>query len=110
VLTATISSAAQLDRLVARGVKSDHLVAWTGTIAPNPDLWKALAARGVESAFGALGPRGSSLDNKYWSDGDGVEYDDLVDKDHLPILVTDLADKGRPRTCSADERAAHCGL
>ncbi len=110
VLTATISSTAQLDGLIARGVKPDHLVAWTGTSAPDPQLWKALAARGVESAFGTLGPRDKSLDGKYWSDGDGGEYDDLIDKDHLPILVTDLTDKVARELSAPLKKANACGL
>jgi glycerophosphoryl diester phosphodiesterase len=92
VITASVDSPAHLDELLGKGVVAERLVAWTGTDTPNPDLWKALAARGIESAFGTLGPRSTSLDGKYWKDGDGAEYD-LFASGGLSILVTDLTDK-----------------
>jgi glycerophosphoryl diester phosphodiesterase len=92
VITASIETMEQLDRLVAAGVREDHLVAWTGTQAPNPQLWQALAARGVESVFGTLGRRGERLDDRYWEDGNGAEYDTIAD-DGLTFLVTDMSDK-----------------
>ena len=90
-------------------MKTDRLVAWTGTEAPNADLWKALAARGVESAFGTLGPRSSSLDGKYWEDDDGSEYSQLV-ASGLPILVTDITDKVSRQLASLRPKSAACGL
>jgi glycerophosphoryl diester phosphodiesterase len=109
VVTATITSISQLDNLLRRGVKADHLVAWTGTERPDPALWKALADRGVESAFGTLGPRSTSLDGKYWADGDGSEYDALP-ADGLTILVTDITDKVARQLKAPMTRAAACGF
>jgi glycerophosphoryl diester phosphodiesterase len=109
VITATIKSPAHLDELLKAGVKADRLVAWTGTETPNPELWKALAARGVESAFGTLGPRNVSLDGKYWQDDDGSEYDQLVSSG-LPILVTDLTDKVSRQLAPVKAKSASCGF
>lgn len=110
VMTATVNSTAQADDLLRRGVTIDHLVAWTGVTDPNPDLWKALSARGIESAFGTLGPKDKSLDTKYWADKDGGEYDDLVEKDGLSILVTDLTDKVARELAAPMKKAEACGF
>jgi glycerophosphoryl diester phosphodiesterase len=109
MVNATINDTAQLDALIKRGVDPEHLVAWTGTTEPRPELWKALADRGVESAFGTLGPRASSLDTRYWDDSDGSEYNDLVAKG-LPILVTDITDKTARQLAGLRQKSAACGL
>ncbi|MEY4783683.1 MAG: putative glycerophosphoryl diester phosphodiesterase 1, partial [Pseudomonadota bacterium] len=57
VINATMNSADQLDTLIAAGLKPERLIAWTGNVEPRPELWKALAARGVESIFGTNGSR-----------------------------------------------------
>lgn len=109
VITATVRDPAHLDDLVSKGVKADRLVAWTGTEEPNPELWQSLAARGIEPAFGTLGPRSSSLDSRYWDDDDGSEYADLA-AGGLPILVTDLTDKVSRELKTEIARAAVCGF
>jgi len=109
VITASVDSPGQLDHLLSLGVNAQHLIAWTGTDAPDPALWNALAARNIESAFGTLGPRNSSLDGKYWEDQDGSEYDKLV-SDGLPILVTDLTDKVSRQLSAAISKSAACGF
>jgi glycerophosphoryl diester phosphodiesterase len=109
VITATVNSIAHLDELLVKGVKADRLVAWTGVESPNPSLWKELAGRGVESAFGTLGPRSTSLDGKYWKDNDGSEYDALAEAG-LPILVTDITDKVSRQLSAQSRKAENCGL
>jgi glycerophosphoryl diester phosphodiesterase len=109
VITATVSSVAHLDDLLGRGVKAERLVAWTGIETPDPGLWKELAGRGIESAFGTLGPRSTSLDGKYWEDDDGSEYDALV-QSGLPILVTDITDKVSRQLSDPARKARNCGL
>lgn len=109
VITATMDSAARLDRLIAAGVKPENLIAWTGIEQPDPQLWRALAARGVESAFGTNGPRATSLDTVYWEDRDGAEYNDLV-ADGLSILVTGLTDKTGRQLAAARQKSGDCGL
>lgn len=109
VITATIDSMARLDQLLARGVKAENLVAWTGVERPEPDLWQALAARGIESSFGTTGPRDTSLDTLYWQDRDGSEFNDLV-ADGLAILVTSLTDKTSRQLAAVRQNSSACGL
>ena len=109
IITATVRDIAHLDELLGGGVKAERLVAWTGVETPDPALWKELAARGVESAFGTLGPRSTSLDGKYWEDDDGAEYDTLVTAG-LPILVTDITDKVSRQLAAPARKAKDCGL
>ncbi len=109
MITATITTPAQLDTLISKGVQPDHVVAWTGALEPNPGLWRALADRNVESSFGTLGPRASSLDTRYWKDGEGSEFNKLVD-DGLAILVTDITDKAARQLAGLRQRSAPCGL
>ena len=109
VITATISSATQLDGLIKRGVKPENLIAWTGIEKPDANLWQALAARGIESSFGTTGPRSTALDTLYWDDGDGSEYQDLV-SDGLTILVTGITDKTGRELGAARQKALACGL
>jgi glycerophosphoryl diester phosphodiesterase len=109
VITATIDDVAQLDRLLARGVRPETLLAWTGNIEPRLDLWKALAAREIESVFGTNGSRADSLDTRYWQDDDGSEFTDLV-ASGLPILVTGLTDKTSRQLAAARQKSAACGI
>lgn len=109
MLSVSISSADQIDKLEKAGVKLDHVLAWTGDETPNPELWKALAAKGIESAFGTLGRRGKRLDDQYWKDGDGSEYVDLG-RNGLQVVSTDLSDKVA-RQLRADKPALkRCGF
>jgi glycerophosphoryl diester phosphodiesterase len=109
VISATLNSTEQLDSLVARGVKPERLLAWTGVTDPRPDLWRALAARGVESIFGATGPRDTAYDTLYWDDSDGAEYNKLA-ADGLTVLVTGLTDKTSRQLRSETDKAKTCGL
>jgi len=109
VITATVNSAEQLDRLIASGVKPKRLLAWTGNVEPRPELWTALAARGVESIFGTNGSRAEGLDYKYWADDDGAEFNALA-ADGLPILVTGYSDKVGRQLRAFTAKAASCGL
>jgi glycerophosphoryl diester phosphodiesterase len=109
VITATVNSTEQLDRLIASGVKPATLLAWTGNVEPRPELWSALAARGIESIFGTNGSRAEGLDYKYWDDDDGSEFDTLA-ADGLPILVTGYSDKVGRQLRSFTAKAASCGL
>lgn len=109
VITATVNSTEQLDRLIASGVKPATLLAWTGNVEPRPELWSALAARGIESIFGTNGSRAEGLDYKYWDDDDGSEFDTLA-ADGLPILVTGYSDKVGRQLKAFTAKAASCGL
>jgi glycerophosphoryl diester phosphodiesterase len=109
MITATVRNVAHLDELLARGVKADHLVAWTGNETPDPELWRTLADRGVESAFGTLGPRSTSLDGKYWEDDNGEEYQALADAG-LAVLVVDMTDKVSRQLAGVRQKAHACGF
>ena len=109
MITATVNSVAQFDDLVARGVKPDRFLAWTGNVEPRPELWSALAERGVESIFGTNGSRAEGLDDRYWDDGDGSEFNKLA-AEGLPIMVTSLTDKTARQVASETRKAEACGL
>ena len=109
MITATVNSVAQFDDLVARGVKPDRFLAWTGNVEPRPELWSALAAKGVESIFGTNGSRADGLDYRYWDDDDGAEFNQLA-ADGLPILVTSLTDKTARQLGAEIRKAGACGF
>jgi glycerophosphoryl diester phosphodiesterase len=109
MITATVNSLAQFDDLVARGVKPDRFLAWTGNVEPRPQLWSALAAKGVESIFGTNGSRADGLDYRYWDDDDGAEFNQLA-ADGLPILVTSLTDKTARQLGAEIRKAGACGF
>lgn len=109
VINATLNSAEQLDRLIAAGLKPERTIAWTGNVEARPELWKALAAKGVESIFGTNGSRAAGLDYKYWDDGDGGEFNTLA-KDGLPMLVTGFSDKTSRQLSQEIRAAAGCGF
>ena len=109
IINATMNSAEQLDKLIAAGLKPERLIAWTGNTEPRPDLWKALATRGVESIFGANGSRAEGLDYRYWEDSDGSEFNKLA-ADGLPILVTGMSDKVSRQLSQEIRAAAGCGF
>jgi glycerophosphoryl diester phosphodiesterase len=109
MITASVRDAKQLDDLAARGVRLDRLVAWTGTDGPDPALWSALAERGVEVAFGTLGPRGERLDDVYWEDRDASEYQTLADQG-ATFIVTDVSDRVARQLEGELSQAAACGL
>ncbi|MEM8921374.1 MAG: glycerophosphodiester phosphodiesterase family protein, partial [Pseudomonadota bacterium] len=92
MMTATVEDPSDLDELAQRGVDLTRLIAWTGTRAPNPGLWEDVRARGVEIAFGTLGRRGERLDDQYWADRDGSEYNELVDQG-VHLVATDYSDR-----------------
>lgn len=109
VITATVNSLSHLDELVRRGVNPDNLLAWTGTERPNPELWRALAGRGVEVIFGTLGARGERLDDVYWEDSDGAEYDALAE-DGATMIVTDFSDRVSRQLATRQAHARACGF
>lgn len=108
-ITATVNSPEQFDDLVTRGVRADRFLAWTGNVEPRPQLWSALASRGVESIFGTNGSRAEGLDYRYWDDEDGAEFNQLA-ADGLPILVTSLTDRTARQLSAEMRKALGCGL
>ena len=109
MMTATAYGDRNIAKLTELGIVKDRLIAWTGTDTPKPDAWKRVTDEGVEAAFGTLGRSGESLDDLYFADGDGSEFQTLVDQG-LTMIATD-----KPLEVAAilngDEIAsARCGL
>ncbi len=88
MMTASIRDNRDLSRLEALGVDRTRVIGWTGTRQPDPSAFDQLLEQGVEPAFGTLGRKGARLDDQYWLDGDGSEYQSLVD-DGVVLIATD---------------------
>jgi glycerophosphoryl diester phosphodiesterase len=87
VIVAAMDSEDDLDRLVESGASADRLIVWSGTETPQPDLYAAMAAQGVESAFATLGAWTGSWDNRIAALGDDALYARVTAGAHL--LATD---------------------
>lgn len=85
MLSISIDDASDLDALARRGIDLTRVLAWTGTEEPNSALNVALAARGVEVAFGTLGGR-NSWDERFARTGD--QYADFAETG-LTVISTD---------------------
>jgi glycerophosphoryl diester phosphodiesterase len=109
VITATIRDMAHLDSLLQRGVNAGRLVAWTGTEAPDPELWRALRDRGIETAFGTMGSGDAKLDEIFWADRDGSEFNALIE-DGLTFVVTSRSDMVSRQLVAEQALGAGCGL
>ena len=70
------------------GLRRPQILAWTGAGRPNPELWSAMKAVGVEAQFGTLGGSDRSLDKVYAADGDVSEYRALVAQG-VTVIATD---------------------
>jgi glycerophosphoryl diester phosphodiesterase len=88
MMTASARGDRDLGRLEALGVDRKRVIGWTGTREPDPPAFERLLAEGAEPAFGTLGRKGERLDDQYWEDGDGSEYQRLVD-DGVVLISTD---------------------
>lgn len=88
MMTAGIGGKDHEAKMIDAGLDPEMLIAWTGTERPNPGKWRALAAKGIESAFGTLGRENERLDDIYWADDDPSEYEELVEAG-LVLLATD---------------------
>ncbi|WP_299324402.1 glycerophosphodiester phosphodiesterase family protein [Parasphingopyxis sp.] len=54
MISTSIDEIEDLDALIARGIPPERIIAWTGLDTPRPELWAALAERGVSANFGTL--------------------------------------------------------
>ncbi len=88
MLTASAFGDRNVEALETRGIDRSRLIAWTGTREPYPDAWARVREIGVEPAFGTLGRAGENLDEVYWQDGDGREYQEMAEQG-LVLLATD---------------------
>ncbi len=88
MMTASARGSRDIEKLEALGVDRTRIIGWTGTREPDPAAFERLVKEGVEPAFGTLGRKGERLDDQYWADGDGSEYQRLVD-DGVVLISTD---------------------
>jgi glycerophosphoryl diester phosphodiesterase len=70
MLSVSIDAVSDLSELRAGGVDLTRVLAFTGTRAPNPDLYETLSRVGVEVIFGTLGRKGESLDDRFAGEGE----------------------------------------
>lgn len=108
MMTAGVNSREHQEELEAAGVNFENVVAWMGIRDPNPRVFAAVGARGIETAFGTLGRPGERLDDQYIADGDLSEFQDLVDGG-LTLLATDEPYKVAEYLSADDDVAAVCG-
>lgn len=109
MMTATAYGDRDIEKLTDLGVLRDRLIAWTGTDTPKPDAWKRVLNEGVEPAFGTLGRKGERLDDLFLSDGDGSEYQTLVDQG-LIMIATDAPLEAAAAINGDEIAATKCGL
>ncbi|MEM1390897.1 MAG: glycerophosphodiester phosphodiesterase family protein [Pseudomonadota bacterium] len=108
MMTAGIDSPEHQAELEAAGVDMTKVIAWMGTRDPNPRAFRAIGARGIETAFGTLGRPGNRLDDEYLADGDPSEFQDLYEGG-LTLLATDAVYEVA-RALDADDQAMRaCG-
>lgn len=88
MMTASARGGRDVAALEALGVDRTRIIGWTGTQRPDPPAYERLLKEGVEPAFGTLGRKGERLDDEYWADGNGIEYQHLVD-DGVVLIATD---------------------
>ncbi|RFB05417.1 glycerophosphodiester phosphodiesterase family protein [Parvularcula marina] len=87
MISVSVNSADDIDRLVDRGMKRENILAWTGIEAPNGPLSQALQSEGIEAIFGTLGGR-DSLDNQYAASRNDEGYVD-ISKLGIDLIATD---------------------
>lgn len=107
MMTASARGDRDLAALEALGVDRTRIIGWTGTREPDPPAFERLVAEGVEPAFGTLGRKGERLDDQYWQDGDGTEYQRLVD-DGVVLISTDEPVRVADFLVADDEGWAAC--
>jgi glycerophosphoryl diester phosphodiesterase len=83
MISAGVKSVAELD-----GLRRPQILAWTGAGRPDPALWSAMKAVGVEAQFGTLGGSDRALDRVYAADGNVGEYRDLFAQG-VTVIATD---------------------
>lgn len=108
MMTASARGGRDVATLEGLGVDRTRIIGWTGTAEPDPPAWERLMKEGVEPAFGTLGREGERLDDLYWADGDGIEYQRLVD-DGVVLIATDEPYRVAEWLESDDAGWAACG-
>ncbi|MEM8616585.1 MAG: glycerophosphodiester phosphodiesterase family protein [Pseudomonadota bacterium] len=107
MMTAGIDSREHQAELEAAGVDMTKVIAWMGTRNPNPRAFRAVGARGIETAFGTLGRPGNRLDDEYLADGDPSEFEELYEGG-LTLLATDAVYEVSRALLADDKAMAAC--
>lgn len=94
MISLSVESQSELNRVVAAGVPADRLLGFTGTRAPRPRLFSLLDDRNIEVIFGTLGGR-DSIDNDIAATSDEARYAQIAAAG-ADIIATD-----RPRAAHA---------
>ena len=89
MIVTPVESKADLATLEEGGVDLSHVLSWTGTEVPRPELYALLAEEGVESAFATLGYWTGSWDNRIRMLEDDTLYRRITRGVHL--VATDRA-------------------
>lgn len=109
MMTASAFGSRDIEKLKTLGVKTENLIAWTGTSDPDYAAWDRVLKEGVEPAFGTLGRSGERLDDLYLADGDGSEFRDL-EANGLVLIATDVPLQVADIISGDDTARAKCGL
>ncbi|MEL7189848.1 MAG: glycerophosphodiester phosphodiesterase family protein [Pseudomonadota bacterium] len=91
LISFSVSQPSDLDAVVAAGIPTDRIVAFTGTRTARPDLYRVLDEADVEVIFGTLGRSPNSIDNVIDRFGSAERYAELGEGG-VDIIATD-----RPR-------------
>lgn len=87
MISVTMESLDDLDRLEARGLKRENILAWTGIETPNASLTQGLGQESIEVIFGTLGGQ-ESLDRQYEESGTDGQYAALSELG-IDLIATD---------------------
>ena len=88
MMSVSADRAGEIATLMARGVRADRMLGFTGTREPDRTLLNELRRVGVEPIVGTLGPAATRLDERYLADGNGSEYAELI-RGGAAIIATD---------------------
>ena len=84
MISATVRSVAELERLNSMGVPNDRIVAFVGSSAPSKTLYEYLHSKGITTILGTMG----NLDRSAKANKNKAIYSDLV-ADGADVLSTD---------------------
>lgn len=94
MISLSVNSQSELNRVVAAGVPENRLIAFTGTEAPQPRLFRLIDRRQVEGIFGTLGGA-ASIDAEIARSGNEARYWEIA------AMGADIIATDRPREAHA---------
>lgn len=106
MISTTVRTIDDIDRLARAGVDLSRILAWTGTNEPDAGLNVDLQQRGVESLFGTLGPPATSWDGRF-ARGEAQGYAEFAETG-LELIASDRAVDAYHALGSANVAAQTC--